>query len=153
MDMGVLRFARVFCHCKHWKHVSLRYFNGVFDIAQHRGNHWCSVARQDIHIAEVPSVDMRLFHAPIRNRVDAEARLLALCGKDPKLGGLRRCAGDDDVTGNNGGIKKWRSLDHIYNRRWNLVEFPHSQMFGRDIVGIELYRWDVIYPELAGKIG
>jgi len=152
MDSGVFRFARVFCHCKHWKHVPLRYTDGVFDIAQHRGNHWCAARDAGVAVAELAGLDMRLIHAPIRNRVDAEARLLALCGKDPKLGGLRRCSGDDDVTGSNGGIKKWRSLDHIYHHRWNLVEYPHSQVFGRSVVGIELYPWAVIYPELAGKI-
>jgi hypothetical protein len=150
MTYGLHRFTRVYCGRHHWKHVALRYHNGVFDIAQHRGNHWCAAASKHTTVHEPFDFDLRMFHAPLRNRSDAEARLQTLCGKSSTLGGLRRSAGDDEVTGNNGSIKKWRSLDDIYNKRWDRVEYPHSQLFGRDVVGIALYRWDKIFPELAG---
>jgi hypothetical protein len=144
---GINRIARCYCELSHWKHVALRYFNGVFDIAQGRGNHRPAHIRPNRTIYEAPSWNLPIFHVPIRNEVNARARLTALCSKTNKQG-HHRSIGDDLVIGGQGAIKRFHSLDMIYQQQWDKVELPHSQMYGRDIVGICPYPWKALHPTL-----
>lgn len=144
---GINRTAKFACNQHHWKHVAIRYFNSKFDIAQSRGNHYPARAKVGIPIME-SKLELPIFHTPLRNRVDAERRLTALCGKKDKAG-FHRSAGDDDAIGSQGAIKRFNSLDSIYCGRWHEVELPHSQMYGRQIVGICPYPWRTLHPELS----
>jgi len=137
-----------YCRKGHYKHVFLRYLNNEFDIAQTRGNHVPAVSGRNLRLWE-PDFMLPFFHAPFRRKEDMERRLSALCGKDVNLGGRHRSAGDDEVTGGNGAVKRWRSLEHVYAGQWDRVEMAHSQLYGRSVVGIALYPWRVIFPELA----
>lgn len=139
-DMGWRRsggFKRYGQHCGHWKHPVVQY-NGLWDIGVSRGGH-CPSAPKSMHIVE-PDGMRWIFHAPLRRREDAERRLKALCNG--------RSEWDDHVTGKQGAIKRWSSLKAIYEGRWDAVDIPHTQMYGRAVVGIALYPWRVIAPEL-----
>lgn len=138
----------VYCAEGHYKHVLLRYSGGRYDIAQTRGNH-CPAVSGNTDLFE-PAITLPMFHAPFRRKEDTFARLKKLCTKDRSLGGRHRSAGDDQVTGNNGAIKRWQSLEHVYAGRWDEVEIAHSQLYGRAVKGIALYPWRTIFPELAG---
>ena len=142
---GINRTAKFACAQHHWKHVAIRYFNGVYDIAQSRGNHYPATKRP-VPILE-PKIELPIFHCPLRNRQDSYTRLTALCGKKDR-NGFHRSAGDDDAIGGQGAIKRFKSLDAIYSQRWHEVELPHSQMYGRQIVGICPYPWRVLNPSL-----
>lgn len=145
---GINRTAKFACDQHHWKHVAIRYFHGRFDIAQTRGNHYPARPPKSSQLLE-SNLELPIFHAPLRNRADAEQRLTALCGKKDKHG-HHRSAGDDDAIGGQGAIKRFKSLTSIYTQRWHEVELPHSQMYGRQIVGICPYPWRTLAPQLAG---
>lgn len=149
MTHGVHRIGR-YCPSKHWKHAILRY-DGIFDMAQSRGNHFPAFAPLDRQEILEPDADCLIFHAPVRREEDARKRLSALCvlGTD----GIPRCSGDDQVTGNNGSIKRWRSLDAIFAKRWHEVELPHTHVYGRSVTGVALYPWRRLVPSLAHLFG
>lgn len=121
-----------YCPAGHWKHNAIRYFDGQFDLAFGRGNH-AVMAPGAVSIREAGAGGV-MFHAPIRAKDDAYARLQALCSTG-------RTRWDDQVTGNNGAVKRWKSLEDIFAGRWDRVALPHSQMFGRHVVGLALYPW------------
>jgi len=148
---GINRTAKFACAMQHWKHVALRYFNCVFDIAQSRGNHLPFAKHSNVRIRE-PHIELPIFHAPIRNQEEATARLIALCAK-PKDGKQHRSAGDDAVIGGQGAIKRFKSLEYIFTQQWDKVELPHSQMYGREITGVCTYPWRVLKPELSHMYG
>lgn len=137
---GCLRIG-TFCQKNHWKHAAIRY-DGLFDIAQTRGNHSPAVAHRSLNISEPESVSLPILHAPFRRYDDSKRRLEALCGKNKSLQGKSRAFGDDQVTGNMGATKRWRSLEDVYEGRWDRVEIPHCKMlYGRQVTGISLYPW------------
>jgi hypothetical protein len=144
---GINRTAKFACEKHHWKHIALRYFEGKFDIAQSRGNHYPASAKSNMKICET-SLELPIFHAPFRNEDKARERLTALCSK-PDNQGYHRSAGDDVTIGNQGAIKRFNSLDAVYSQQWHKVELPHSQMYGREIVGICPYPWRVLNKNLA----
>jgi hypothetical protein len=131
-----------------WKHVPLLYRNGVYDIAQCRGNHAPSLPPNAPLVFE-PDWGLWIFHAPIRREEDARRRLRALCAKGSGVGDKHRSAGDDQVTGGHGAIKRFRSLDAIFRQDWANIEQPHSQIYGRTVLGVTLYPWRKIAPELS----
>jgi len=143
-------------NCGHWKHPLIRLLNGQRDIAHNRGNHTVTVPndsplkqtgspilqeRLTKHSIFEPHFDITLFHAPIRSREAAQRRLEALCS-------TQRNKWDDQVTKNQGAIKRWESLNAIFEERWEDVELPHTQMYGRSIRGLALYPWQVLLPNL-----
>lgn len=144
---GINRIARCYCELSDWKHVAIRYFNGVYDISQCRGNHRPAHMLRNRTIYEPRHLTLPIFHAPIRNEINTRARLTALCGKNNELG-YHRSIGDDKVIGGQGAIKRFHSLDMIYSQQWDKVELPHSQMYGRDIIGICPYPWKKLHPTL-----
>lgn len=144
---GINRIARFACDLYHWKHVALRYFHGVFDIAQTRGNHRPASRVSHRPLYEPATLSLPIFHAPMRNEENARARLTALCGKKNEQGN-HRSVGDDQVIDGQGAIKRFHSLDMIYSQQWDKVELPHSQMYGRHITGICPYPWQVLCPGL-----
>lgn len=149
MSKGLIRrggWGR-YCECGHWKHSLLRYVDGMYDVALSRGNHMNAQPTGSTNLKE-PPFGCWMFHAPLRTYDAAKARLTALCGKNPN-GTKRRSAGDDEVTKDNGAIRRFKSLEHIYSGQWDRVDYPHSQMYGRPITGIALYPWRVLTPELA----
>jgi hypothetical protein len=140
MPFGVRRSGGRLCYglsCSHWKHPVLRY-RGKFDVAQMRGNH--VPAYPSARPTYEPSTTLWMFHAPFRRRVDTEARLRALCNGRNKW--------DDDVTRGNGAVKRFKSLEAVYNGWWDRVELPHTQMYGRDVVGLTVYPWRTLVPSL-----
>jgi len=145
MTHGIWRRGGVrrYCHCGHWKHSIVRYDNGVYDAGFFRGNHGLAVpAKQRLkHTIQEPDDTLVFFHAPIRAPEDTYKRLSALCDTG-------RSEWDDQVTNNQGAIKRRRSLDAIYAGRWREVEHPHTQIFGRDVTGLALYPWRVLAKEL-----
>jgi hypothetical protein len=143
---GINRTAKFACNQHHWKHVAIRYFNGAFDIAQSRGNHYPARPRNSTPILE-SKLELPIFHCPLRNQDSAERRLTALCAKSDGQA-FHRSAGDDDAIGSQGAVKRFNSLEAIYSQRWQDVELPHSQMYGRSIVGICPYPWRILHPEL-----
>lgn len=148
-SQGINRTAKFACPQHHWKHVAIRYFNGLYDVAQSRGNHYPAMPTKTASILE-PKIELPIFHCPMRNYEDAKARLTALCGKQNDFG-YHRSAGDDDAIGGQGAIKRFKSLEAIYAQKWHEVELPHSQMYGRQIVGICPYPWRVLNPSLNKK--
>jgi len=148
MPSGCFRKG-IFCPATHWKHVAIRYSGGVFDIAQTRGNHVTAVPSS--RPAPVESCfSLPILHAPFRRYEDSRARLKRLCGKDKSLGNKPRSAGDDQVTGNMGAIKRWNCLEDVYAGRWDRVEIPHCRMlYGRDVTGICLYPWKNFFKDLT----
>jgi glycosyltransferase involved in cell wall biosynthesis len=146
---GIRRTAKFACQRNHWKHVAIRYLDGVFDIAQSRGNHYPAVPSIRDNIYE-PEIEIPIFHAPIRNKEEAYARLEALCGK-PNAQGHHRSIGDDIAIGGQGAIKRFNSLDAIFSQQWQNVDLPHSQMYGRNITGICPYAWSKLEPNLVGS--
>jgi hypothetical protein len=148
MPNGCLRKG-VFCPNLHWKHVAIRYSNGLFDIAQTRGNHIPSVSKVS-HAPSESCFSLPIIHAPFRRYEDSRARLKRLCGKDKSLGNKPRSAGDDQVTGNMGAIKRWNCLEDVYAGRWDRVEIPHCRMlYGREVTGICLYPWKNFFKDLT----
>ena len=145
---GINRTAKFACAKNHWKHVALRYFNGVYDIAQSRGNHYPAMTGK--LLVHESNIELPIFHCPMRNKADAYARLTALCGKKD-ANGYHRSAGDDDAIGGQGAIKRFKSLDAIYSQRWHEVILPLSHMYGRQIVGRCPYPWRVLHPNLDQK--
>ena len=144
---GINRTARCYCDLSHWKHVALRYFDNVFDIAQGRGNHRPAHIRINQTLQEPKDISLPIFHVPIRNEEHTRTRLTALCGKNEQ--GQHRSIGDDLIIGSQGAIKRFHSLDMIYQRQWDKVELPHSQMYGKEIVGICPYLWRTLHPNLS----
>lgn len=139
-DAGSLRIG-TFCTQRHWKHVALRY-DGVFDIAQTRGNHSPAVMNRHDIVYEPSNISLPILHSPFRRYDDSRARLEALCGKKKDLAGKSRSHGDDQVTGGLGAIKRWQSLEDVYAGRWDRVDIPHCKMlYGRQVTGISLYPW------------
>ncbi len=137
--------AGVYCVRGHYKHVLFRLDDGVFDIAQTRGNH--TLASRDKKPIFESRESMTLFHSPYRRYEETSARLKLLCGGNSST---RRSKIDDHVTGDNGSIKRLKTLEHVYAGEWDRVEIPHTQLYGRPVVGIALYSWRVLAPGLAG---
>lgn len=129
-----------------WKCPAVRYFDGNCDISKSRGNHLI-MCRRDRTRINAASRQTWMFHAPIRREAEARWRLEKLCGKSNEQS-LARSSADDIATGNNGAIKRWHSLDNIFSHRWDLVEYPHSATYGRNVTGISLYPWRRVIPEL-----
>ena len=147
MPSGCFRKG-IFCPQTHWKHVAIRYSNGEFKIAQTRGNHITSVPSSSPAPVE-SCFSLPILHAPFRRYEDSKARLKRLCGKDKSLGNKPRSAGDDQVTGNMGAIKRWNCLEDVYAGRWDRVEIPHCRMlYGREVTGICLYPWKNFFQDL-----
>jgi hypothetical protein len=142
----------VFCDAAHWKHPLLRYDNGVFDMAQSRGNHIPFVrgghGGHPIFTPQEPPDTLIMFHAPMRAKEATFKRLELLCAKQDALGGQHRSAGDDTSISAQGAIKRWRSFEHVYAGEWDKVELPHSQIYGDHIVGIALFPWRRLVPTL-----
>lgn len=137
--------AGLYCVRGHYKHVLFRLDDGIFDIAQTRGNH--TLACMDKKPIFESRESMTLFHSPYRRYQETSARLNLLCGG---YAVSRRSKIDDQVTGDNGSIKRWKTLKHVYAGEWDRVEMPHTQLYGRPVVGIALYPWRVLAPGLAG---
>jgi hypothetical protein len=148
-DKGINRVegSGHFCPAAHYKHLYFKQTDGVFNVAQTRGNH-CLATPKKSTLYE-PNFTLRFFHAPYRRKQETQSRLEALCAKKNELGGLHRSVGDDECTGNHGSIKRWKTLEHVYSGEWDKVEMPHTQMYGRPIVGLALYPWRVLAPELS----
>lgn len=137
-----------FCQCGHWKHTLIRMLNCRRDIAHNRGNHTVTIPPKDggiqgatiaqsrivDHSIFEPDFEYVTFHAPMRSKEHMLKRLSALCGTG-------RSSWDEQVIRGQGAVKRFRALDHVYSGDWHLVEFPHSQVYGRDITGICLYPW------------
>lgn len=149
-DKGINRKegCGTYCPVGHYKHLYFKLTEGIFNVAQTRGNHCLATPRHSTLIE--PEMTLKFFHSPYRRKEETFKRLEALCGKQQALGGLHRSAGDDECTGNHGSIKRWRTLENLYNYEWDKVEMPHSQLYGRSIIGIALYPWRVLAPELSG---
>lgn len=148
IERGILRRG-TFCSKYHWKHVAISYQGGVFDIAQTRGNHSPAAVRSIGTVFE-PEFSLPIIHCPFRRYDESKSRLQKLCGKSASLGNLSRSAGDDQVTGGLGAIKRWKCLEDIYAGRWDQVEIPHCKMlFGRQVKGICLYPWRNTFPDLC----
>jgi hypothetical protein len=151
MPMGMRRTHEI-CSMQHWKHPLLRYRNGRYTMSQSRGLHIPFTLRKYRHIHNPhdipiePDSQIVMFHAPIRKREDTFKRLAAICAPQDKLNGYNRGSLDDTATKNNGAIKRWRTLEHVYAKEWDKVEFPHSQCYGRDITGIALLPWKRLLP-------
>jgi hypothetical protein len=126
--------------CGHWKHSVVRYLNGNYNTAHFRGNHALAVPRRNIILYE-PSKDLVFFHSPFREYETTKRRFQALCDTG-------RNQWDDEVTQNEGAIKRWRAFEAVYSQRWREVELSHTQVYGRPIVGIALYPWRTLVPEL-----
>lgn len=150
MEMGMWRRGGIhrYCQCGHWKHLLVRHLNGCVDLAHNRGNHTVTAAAGGAatigeerarggHGVHEPQFDVPVFHAPIRGREATFARLRLLCDTG-------RCSWDDQVTGGNGAVKRWRSLEDVYAGRWDRVEIPHTQMYGRPVKGVALYPWKTL---------
>ena len=140
-----------YCQVGHYKHMYFKQTDGKFNVAQTRGNHCLATPHKCILFE--PAFTLQFFHSPYRRQQETFLRLQALCDKSHGQNGLHRSAGDDEVTGNHGSIKRWRTLEHVYAGEWDKVEMPHSQLFGRPIIGVALYPWRVLAPELAGMFG
>jgi hypothetical protein len=146
MPRGSLRKG-VFCSRSHWKHSAIRYSNGVFDLAQIRGNHF-PASKGKCQIFE-PAFDLPMLHAPFRNYGHMRWRLSQLCDPSVGVNGVARSAGDDEVTGSMGASKRWQSLENVYAQRWDQVEIPHCHMlYGRPVTGVCLYPWKKFYQGL-----
>ena len=143
MDHGVWRRGGVkrYCQCGHWKHSLIKFNKGNWNAAHFRGNHGLAVERPKREILFESTSDLVFFHAPIRHPNDTYKRLQLLCGTG-------RNEWDDQVTNNQGAVKRWKCLDAIYAEKWNEVEYPHSQVYGRPVVGLALYPWRVLAPDL-----
>jgi hypothetical protein len=135
-EFGAWRYGGInrYCGRGHWKHAIIRHFAGQCDLFHCRGNHTVAIEPGQPNFVTEPDFELFMFHAPLRREADMRGRLQKLCGTG-------RSQWDDQVTGNNGAIKRFESLDHIYAGRWDQVEIPHSQMYGRNVRGIALYRW------------
>lgn len=143
MTHGIRRFAEHGAFCRdstHWKHVLLRYSGGIFDIAQNRGNHIPFVPSEFVGLLLEPPEPIVLFHAPYRRKEDSAFRLKKLCDTPDSLDSSRSVV-DDLLIGNQGAIKRYRSLEALYAGRFRDVELSHSQVFGREVRGIALYPW------------
>jgi hypothetical protein len=138
-----------YCDKGHWKHVLLKYLPNRFDIAQTRGNHGPARHPNMTLEANESSDEVFLFHVPLRNRNRMTERLTALCGGGPR----RRSVGDDEITINNGAIARFRTLESIYEKRWNQVEVPHPAKYGRPITGIVPYPVSTICPWILNDAG
>lgn len=144
MTHGVLRRSD-FCGKWHWKHVALRYTDGIFDLSQTRGNHIPAGTEAAGRVYEPSEINLPLIHAPWRNRAEAEWRLNLLCGG----GKARRSKMDDDVTGSGGAIRRLKNLENVYGGLWDRVELPHCEMmYGKKITGIVPYPYDKYFPEI-----
>lgn len=149
------RAARnAFCTMGHWKHLLFRTDAGRVDFSQSRGSHLPFIRPQPgtkspVQRLHEPPPGGVLFHAPFRSKEATGKRLEALCGKRRELGGQGRNAGDDMATGGNGAIKRWRSFDNVYAQRWDQVELPHCQQFGKNVVGISPLPWRVLLPDVT----
>jgi hypothetical protein len=137
--------VRIWCGCGHWKHCAVRYRNGAYDFAHTRGNHTFATPPGSTLRLYEPHFDLAFFHAPLRRKADAYARLSALCGSG-------RSAWDDQAINSNGAIKRWKCLDAVYSGRWNEVEIPHSQIYGRDLKGVALYPWRRLLPNVPADV-
>ncbi|MFO0919457.1 MAG: hypothetical protein U0872_14250 [Planctomycetaceae bacterium] len=152
-----------FCQCGHWKHTLIRILNGDRDIAHNRGNHTVTIppepggmrgatisqARVVKHRIFEPDFEYITFHAPMRRREHMERRLSALCGTG-------RSEWDDQVIRGQGAMKRFRAMEHVYSNNWAAVEFPHSQVYGRDITGLCPYPWRTLlrdYPNVRTSHG
>ena len=142
MPMGLPRADSYYCNRNHWKHPLFCVRNGVYALAQSRGAHVPYLdPKGNVPALVEPVAPLILFHAPFRGRDATEARLRQLCSKQDALGGHHRYAADDQVTGGNGATKRWRSLEAVYAGRWQDVEVPHSQFYGKGLRGVALYPW------------
>ena len=145
---GINRIAKFACNGKHWKHIALRYFNGRYDIAQSRGNHRPASPKMYSVVYGPAELELPIFHCPLRNKEAAIARLTELCHKKNDQG-HHRSIGDDQVIQAQGAIKRFNSIESIYAGRWYEVELPHSQLYGRNIVGICPLPWNRLQPTLT----
>ncbi len=133
--------------CDHWKHPLLRYYRGVFDAYQSRGSHGPSLPKDGSTVINEPLGEtFWLFHAPFRGKRPTMERLKALCGTG-------RNKLDDQVTGGQGAVKRFRSMEAIYRGEWDKVDIAHTQMYGRSVVGLTPYPWRVLVPQLAWMFG
>jgi len=146
MTHGVWRRGGVnlWCGCGHWKHVTIRYLNGVYDFAHTRGNHSFAVPPSSSLQFYEPDFDLAFFHAPLRRKEDATQRLRALCESGRSLW-------DDQAINSNGATKRWKSLDDVYEKRWSEVEIPHSQVYGRNLRGITPLPWPTLLKQTQKK--
>lgn len=152
MTMGSWRRGGInrYCQCGHWKHAAVRYFEGRYHLAHNRGNHAVTTSGTAAGggLVDSPRImglyeadfDCTMFHAPIRGEEHSRARLKALCTTG-------RNTWDDHVTAGHGAVKRWQSLDDVYAERWDKINIPHTQMFGRSVRGIALYPWRVLLKE------
>jgi len=138
--------CRMYCSLGHYKHIYFKQTDGLFNVAQTRGNH--SLATPGKATLLEPDYTLQFFHAPYRRYEETFTRLQALCDKN--AAGRHRSMGDDECTGNHGAIKRWRGVQHLYAGEFDKVEMPHSQIYGRQVVGIAVYPWRVLAPSLAG---
>ncbi len=153
MPTGIPRKGE-FCSLAHWKHQLLRTRNGEVNLCQTRGLHTLAakrvpndlIKRRQPYLVLEPNTTIPIFHAPMRAKEDTERRLSVLCSKEQD--GYNRGSLDDAFTNNNGSIKRWRTLEHVYNGEWDKVELPHTQRFGMDVVGIALYEWRKLLPDV-----
>jgi hypothetical protein len=150
MSRGMIRSCPkgTFCSGTHWKH-SLIKTAASMDLCFSRGFHvpYCRPrfdgSRFPASRPLEPANHIWLFHAPFREKEATGRRLELLCNAGQ---GVRRSSEDDSHTGNNGALKRWKSFDAVYNGRWQDVDYPHSQRFGRDITGVTLYEWRRLVP-------
>lgn len=140
--LGARRWGNVASNgrCDHWKHPLVCYWRGQWNIALNRGAHR-PATRRGTSVSEA-DWSLTIFHAPFRRADDTRRRLEMLCGHG-------RNSWDDDVTRGNGASRRWRSLEAVYAGRWWDVEVAHTQVFGRPLVGVALYPWRQMVPELA----
>jgi len=138
---------RAFCPLHHWKHPLFRVDNGTPDIFLTRGSH-TPVTLSHRRLLE-PEVGLCIHHCPLRAKEDAYRRLELLCG--PRPAADRRSKPDDDFIQEDGAIRRYRSLDAIYEGRWDDVLVPHSRLHERR-QGVRLRRWQEIVPAAWGPV-
>lgn len=137
----------------YWKHSLVRTNSGSCNIFFSRGLHTPLVGMNSSERIYLADKHINVFHAQYREEAVTRNRSHMLCSTNTSL--ATRSDLDIAKIGAQGAIKKQRSLDAIYSGRWEDVEFPHTQTYGRDIVGIALYPWKKVvginnYPRWYG---
>lgn len=104
------------CPAWHWKHPLLKYEKGKPSVRAKTGFHMCYCSEILVE-AKRP---IETHHFPFRDKEKTYERYFSLCG----LKGLGRNKLNDQrsVQCKSCITKRFENLDHIYNRRWGMVD-------------------------------
>jgi hypothetical protein len=136
LDFQPLCEAHEVPHCPllHWKHQLHRHDRDGPPIRPLDGFHWAACAQPLIE----PAKGIVLHHFPYRAESDTRKRLEAFCL--PRNDSPSRLWLDDRVLGESNARRRFRSLDHVYRGRWDLVR---SRCVSSK-VGVKLAPWQKV---------